>query len=649
MLDPSSSTSSSSSIHPSSSFTTLSLPLLEEAVIIPRFSLAQFLETYIIDYFSPLSAPFYVYFRGYIAALNGHHIHSTLLEWLTLPLIYFIIGYTSKIAICFWIYGKVTNQSYTQGIDQEVICCLLLDLFWRCISPLHFGFLTPREFNKYLTIPNSTSNPNHGLSLWLYFADFDIYSLEVKRSAARCTLHLSECVFEITGAQLSKLLERLGEGQSRETLLQGIEEIQSSSFSNSNPDSSESTNISSFPSSQSINDTGAASLPVTISSSFSSTPSSSIPNSPSINILHTYRLTVHAVCVAILLYAKRFSYSSNIRVVLLWHIRGLLALIMSISPIIARLTINSQYPIGDTLLSQFIILTCAIFNFLYSFVTTSSIIGGVEDFSRRSMTLRLLGELVSRTHLLPSTNLEAEIASKTLINNDVITTYRAIQDSGGSGSNAILPLESAGNVAAWLACRRILQGVGLQYVLQFGIYTVIAVSIAIIQFGVTLLILLFTTPRGKNVTDHNQSIPLPAVGQCVLFLVLYVGLLLFIIHEGIVANKTAEAHGELAVSLRAEAARKAALLRANANKRRNNKQNEKDIQIHQDLDYHESQHWDDVANLLEIVPKSLDFEKKLKVINLDATESLFNAVLSAIASGVGLVIGLLQWRFGAFT
>jgi hypothetical protein len=483
--------------------------------------------------------------------------------------------------------------------------------------------------------------------LWLYFADFDIYSLEVKRSAARCTLHLSECVFEITGAHLSKLLERLGEGQARETLLQGIEEIQSSSFLNSNPDSSESTNISSFPSSQSINDTGATSLSVTISSS---TPSSSIPNSPSINILHTYRLTVHAVCVAILLYAKRFSYSSNIRVVLLWQIRGLLALIMSISPIIARLSINSQYPIGDTLLSQFIILTCAIFNFLYSFVTTSSIIGGVEDFSRRSMTLRLLGELVSRTHLLPSTNLEAEIASKTLINNDVITTYRAIQDSGGSGINAILPLESAGNVAAWLACRRILQGVGLQFVLQFGIYTVIAVSIAIIQFGVTLMILLFTTPRGKNVTDHNQSIPLPAVGQCVLFLVLYVGLLLFIIHEGIIANKTAEAHGELAVSLRAEAARKAALLRsASANKRRNNKQNEKDIQIHQDLDYHESQHWDDVANLLEIVPKSLDFEKKLKVINLDATESLFNAVLSAIASGVGLVIGLLQWRFGAFT
>ena len=181
----------------------------------------------------------------------------------------------------------------------------------------------------------------------------------------------------------------------------------------------------------------------------------------------------------------------------------------------------------------------------------------------------------------------------------------------------------------------------MQYVLQFGLYTIGAVVFSIAQFAVTLIVIILTN-RGPSNTEENSK-PIPASSQGLLLLILYVGLLLFVIREGSIANKTASAHGDLAVALRAEAARKSALLRSKSNeRRRSGQQSERE----RELADHECDHWDDVAKLLEIVPTSLEAEVKLKVLGLDATDTLFNSTLSAIASGVGLVLGILQYKFG---
>ena len=38
---------------------------------------------------------------------------------------------------------------------------------------------------------------------------------------------------------------------------------------------------------------------------------------------------------------------------------------------------------------------------------------------------------------------------------------------------------------------------------------------------------------------------------------------------------------------------------------------------------------------------------QLKVMGVDATDALFSAIVSALASGAGVVLGLLQAKFGA--
>ena len=665
------------------STTSSSSLLLEDALIVPHFNFGQFLETYIVDYFSPFLAPLYVYLRGWIAAKNGYHVYNTWIEWFTVPIIFLILGWTSKSAIILWIIMKNRQSDLGGGdlvldsISHEVMTLLLLDFFWRSISPLHFGFLTPKEFSKYLSIPNTTIG-NHGFTLWLHGATSEIYSLEVKRSAARCTLRLNECLFELSGAHLAKLLERLGDGAARDILWQGVTLIRKGNVGNGNSmddhvgngNTSQSAEqlFSSLSSSSSMSPSvvtsqSAEQLFSSLSSSSSMSPTVGInvtPSTegkqsaifptpsvyPSIRPSDIYHVSVQSVCVSILLYTKRFSFSSSKHIPWLWSSRIIVAAAMSISPIVSRAAIGLP-SIGSSLTTQFIIITCCVFNFLYSFVTATFIIGGVEDFSRRSISLRLLGELVERCHYLPETEVHANTVAESILTNEIVAHFRATRDSGGSGSNSILPLESAGNVAAWLASRRVLKGVGLQYVLQFGIYTIAAVFFSIAQFAVTLIVVLITSdsPPGSNSSSTLESKkPIPATSQGLLLLVLYVGLLLFVIREGSIANKTASAHKELAVSLRAEAARRSAQLRSKSNeRRRSGQQTDKE----RELVDHECDHWDDVARMLEVVPNSLDCERKLKVLGFDATDTLFNSCLSAIASGIGLVLGLLQYRFGS--
>ena len=56
-----------------------------------------------------------------------------------------------------------------------------------------------------------------------------------------------------------------------------------------------------------------------------------------------------------------------------------------------------------------------------------------------------------------------------------------------------------------------------------------------------------------------------------------------------------------------------------------------------------------MAHLLEIVPKSLAFEPQLQVMGVDATDALFGSIVSALLSGAGAVLGLLQAKFGALS
>jgi len=391
--------------------------------------------------------------------------------------------------VILWIYLKNQESKgdvVLDSISHEVMTCLLFDLFWRTISPLHFSFLTPREFQKYLTVPNATVGSNHGFNLWLHGAAPEIYSLEVRRSAARGTLRLNEHSFTLSGAHLSKLFERLGEGDARDSLWQGVTfvekgynttannkggDVRSSqsferpiydSFSSSSSSSIEHTIL--LQSNTSLLSQTTSSVGISISSPSSThikesilpTPSTHKKESilptpskyPSIHPHDIYHLSVSALCVAILLHTKRFS-SKGLHIDWLLRLRVLVVAAMSISPIISRASTGLP-PIGTLATTQFIIVTCCVFNFLYSFFTATMIIGGIEDFARRAASLRLLGELVERSHSLAETEEEANSMADSILTVDMEYQYQATRESGGSGNHAIIPLESAGNVASWL-------------------------------------------------------------------------------------------------------------------------------------------------------------------------------------------------------
>ena len=413
------------------------------------------------------------------------------------PFIFLILGWTSKAAVFLWIYLKNQESKgdvVLDSISHEVMTCLLFDLFWRTISPLHFAFLTPREFQKYLTVPNATVGSNHGFNLWLHGATPEIYSLEVRRSAARGTLRLNEHSFTLSGAHLSKLFERLGEGDARDSLWhatcvekgcnttandkggdvrpsQSFERPIYDSFSSSSSSSQQSIehtillqsntssssvgiNISSLSSSH--KEESILPTPSTKKDSILPTPSTKMESilptpskhHPSIHPNDIYHLSVQALCVAILLHTKRFSAKGR-HIDWLLRLRVLVVAAMCISPIISRVSTGLP-PIGTLASTHFIIVACCIFNFLYSFFTATMIIGGIEDFARRAASLRLLGELVERSHALAETEEEANAMAESILTVDMVAQFQAIRDSGGSGTNAIIPLESAGNVASWL-------------------------------------------------------------------------------------------------------------------------------------------------------------------------------------------------------
>ena len=270
-------------------------------------------------------------------------------------------------------------------------------------------------------------------------------------------------------------------------------------------------------------------------------------------------------------------------------------------------------------------------------------LGGVEDFLRRSSGLHLLGDLVERIHSLPASDAAmAACAAAQRSVKDVAAAARARRRGGEAGGAAVLPLESPANVAAWLAARRVLKGSGVQFSAQFGIIAGVAVAFSVAQFAVTLLMLyLLPVPPPPPLGTH-AGVPMavaPVLVACadgVVLLALFLGLLVVMVRAGASANRTAGSHGELAVALRAEAARIAASIRSGAEAGGTLEERARATQ------------WDDVAHLLEIVPKSLAYERALQVFGVDATDGLVSAILSAIISGASLVAGVLQVKFGFF-